>query len=94
MLYNSHPLRRISHQSLRAHAYVLLHATMYSVHTHCFSSHTTAGDDQDGRKGNDESGLGDGEDETLLGQGLGEQGDDNALGSTRLGKYTCTCTWQ
>ena len=71
-----------------------VHATMYSVHTHCFSSHTTAGDDQDGRKGDDESGLGDSEDETLLGQGLDEQGDDNALCSTCLGKYTCTCTRQ
>ena len=56
--------------------------TCFIFNVHCFSPHTTAGDDQDSRKGDDEFDLGDDKDEMLLGQSLSEQGGDSALGST------------
>ena len=55
------------------------------VYIHSFSSYTTAGDHDD-RNGDDVSDHDDGGEESLLGQGLGEQGDDSAPGSTGLGE--------
>ena len=53
--------------------------TCFIFNVHCFSPHTTAGDDQEKVMMNL---IGDDKDETLLGQSLSEQGDDSALGST------------
>ena len=55
------------------------------VYIHSFSSYTTAGDHDD-RNGDDVSDYDDGGEESLLGQGLGEQSDDSAPGSTGLGE--------
>ena len=78
-----------------------MHTHMYAyVVAHFNLSHTTAGGSQDDGKSDNESDFGEGGEETLLGQGLGEQHSNGSSPiTTGLGKYLpvishmlmCTC---